>query len=178
MTTAAVNANLVWSYAAAALLIQRNPSITPDEVKTRLMKTAAIALPMYENAVAADGTPFTFQGDAFTVGAGYLDIFAALQNNDVIQSSALSPAVQYNAAIGQVTLVRDLPLIWGDSIIWGDAIIWGDTLADGVNGSSIIWGDSVAWGNQTWSGFSIIWGDSVNTATPPQGSSANNGDKF
>jgi len=58
---------------AAALLIQKNPWITPDELKARMMKTAAKALPAYQNAVAADGTPYTFQGDIFSVGAGYLE---------------------------------------------------------------------------------------------------------
>src|SRR5205807_6425105 len=67
---------------AAALLIQANPSITPDEVKARLMKNATKALGPYQSTVSSDGSVFTFQGDVFTVGAGYLNIYAALQNND------------------------------------------------------------------------------------------------
>lgn len=59
---------------AAALLIQKNPNLTPDQVKARLMKTAAKFLPQYSTGMDA----FTFQSfnnqaDIFTIGAGYLD---------------------------------------------------------------------------------------------------------
>src|SRR5207237_3627669 len=40
---------------AAALIIQKNPSITPDDVKARLMKTASKALPPFQAAVALAG---------------------------------------------------------------------------------------------------------------------------
>ncbi len=172
---------------SAALLIQRNPSITPDQIKARMMKTAGKTTSKYQHAYAMDGSSFNFRGDTFTVGAGYLDIFATLQNNDPIQYSALSPAVQYNPLTGQVNLVRDLSIIWGDlfgtsiiwgdSLIWGDALIWGDTLALVINGKSLIWGDSLV--TSTFiAANSIIWGDTLSTFTPLLASSADDGDQI
>src|SRR6266849_4986413 len=68
---------------AAALLLQREPTLSPDTVKARLMKTAYKTFPLA--SVATDPTtgavyPSTY--DIFTVGAGYLDIGAALTNSD------------------------------------------------------------------------------------------------
>jgi serine protease AprX len=172
---------------SAALLIQRNPSMTPDQIKAHLMKTAGKAIPHYQHAVARDGNTYDFRGDIFTVGAGYLNIFAALQNNDPIYYSALSPAVQRNPATGQVNLVRDLSiiwgdlisgnsLIWGDALIWGDSLIWGDTLALVTNGTSLIWGDSLV-ASTFIAANSIIWGDTLAASTPLQASSADDGDQ-
>ena len=71
---------------AAALLIQQNPAITADQIKGRLMQTASKNFPT--SSVAVDpvtGVSYTAYYDAFTVGAGYLDIMAALN------STSLSP---------------------------------------------------------------------------------------
>ena len=51
---------------AAALLLQADPTLTPDTVKARLMLSA-------DKWADPDGT-----GDALTYGAGYLNIPAAL----------------------------------------------------------------------------------------------------
>src|SRR5205823_2443097 len=57
--------------AAAALLIQKQPSLTPDQVKARLMKTATKALNLYSTGISAlDWRTYTNQSDIFTVGAG------------------------------------------------------------------------------------------------------------
>jgi serine protease AprX len=65
---------------AAALLIQQQPSLTPDQVKARLMKTATKALNLYSTGVASNGFQrFTSQSDIFTVGAGYLNILRRSQ---------------------------------------------------------------------------------------------------
>jgi len=64
---------------AVALLLQANPSLTPDQVKARLMKTAYKSFPT--SSVAVDpttGQSYTSFYDLFTVGAGYLDVAAAL----------------------------------------------------------------------------------------------------
>ena len=65
--------------AAAALLIQKTPSMTPDQVKARLMKNATKNFPA--SSVAVDpvtNVAYTSYYDLFTVGAGYIDIAAAL----------------------------------------------------------------------------------------------------
>jgi serine protease AprX len=60
---------------AAALLIQQQTSITPDQVKAKLMKTATKALNLYSTGISAkDKQRFSNQSDIFTVGAGYLNI--------------------------------------------------------------------------------------------------------
>lgn len=59
----------------AALLLQQNPNLTPDQVKAQLMKTGSKSFP--GSSVACDPVTkvcYTSQYDIFTVGAGYLDV--------------------------------------------------------------------------------------------------------
>lgn len=145
---------------AAALLLQKQPSLTPDQIKAKLMKTASKTFPV--STVSTDpvtGAVYTVQNDLFAVGAGYLDTLAALNNMDTISSTkrALSPAVAYNSSTKQVMLVNGSGLVWGDtnltmSIVWGDQVL----LAN-----SIVWGDSLVWGDSTLAGFSMVWGDTI-----------------
>ncbi len=147
----------LWSAARAALLLQQNPTLTPDQVKARLMKTASKNFPM--NSIATDpatGITYTSQYDIFTVGAGYLDVWAALNNQDVLTGTALSPTAIYDPTTKTVSLTSTP---WGTSILWGDSIVWGDSVF--VQGGSILWGDSVVWGDSTNRSFSILWGDSI-----------------
>jgi serine protease AprX len=148
---------------AAALLIQKNPNLTPDQVKARLMKTAGKILP--QHSVAVDSISllsFANEADIFTVGAGYLDINAALGSTDLVTMPALSPTVVYNATTKHVTVVRSA---WGDSVVWGDSAIWGSGifLAALDDGFSVVWGDStVVWSaDDSGGGFSVVWGDTV-----------------
>src|SRR6202030_2649393 len=100
---------------AAALLIQQNPSLTPDQVKARLMKTASKALNLYSTGVdAITLQPFQNQADIFTVGAGYLNIAAALINNDLATLPALSPTAVHNATTNTTVILRGSGT-WGDS---------------------------------------------------------------
>jgi serine protease AprX len=90
---------------AAALLLQQQPSLTPDQVKARLMKTASKDFP--STSVSTDpatGISYTSTYDLFTIGAGYLDVMAALNNTDVATGPALSPTATYDSATGN-TLV-------------------------------------------------------------------------
>jgi len=75
---------------AAALLIQKfGPAVTPDTIKAKLMKSASKSFPTRSTF----GTQ-TIQYDMFTVGAGYLDVLAALNSNESVPAgkSALSPS--------------------------------------------------------------------------------------
>src|SRR6266852_6280818 len=86
---------------AAALLLQQNPGMTPDQVKARLMKTAYKTFPPCSSTTdPTTGITYTAQYDVFTVGAGYLDIAAALASSDTAQSTALSPTASYDAGSG------------------------------------------------------------------------------
>ncbi|MBM3795349.1 MAG: hypothetical protein FJW31_15085 [Acidobacteria bacterium] len=91
---------------AAALLLQREPGLTPDQVKARLMKTASKI--HRANAPAAG---FTAVHDLFTVGAGYLNIEAALNNRDLPVGLAVSPRTMFDAATQTVRLVSDSTVI-------------------------------------------------------------------
>ncbi len=87
---------------AAALLLQQQPSLTPDQVKARLMKTATKNFP--STSVATDpvtGISYTSTYDIFTIGAGYLDVWAALNNTDVATGSAVSPTAIYDSDLGK-----------------------------------------------------------------------------
>jgi serine protease AprX len=157
--------------AAAALLLNQNSSLTPDQIKARLMKTAYKTFPA--SSVATDpvtGQTYTSYYDLFTVGAGYLDINAAMANNDKAPAtvgSALSPRVILNAN-GTVSLANGNSVIAGSSVVWGTSVVWGNSVVWGtnVNGSSVVWGtsslsaSSVVWGNSTLAGYSVVWGTS------------------
>ena len=150
---------------AAALLLQQNPSLTPDQVKARLMKTAQKVLPLFSTTY--DGithASFNLQSDVFEVGAGYLDIQAALSNNDLTSLPALSAALSYNNSTHKVTINRNFLTTWGSSVVWGDLLVYGFDVFNGAdtNGFSVVWGDSAIWGmDDGGGGFSVIWGDSI-----------------
>jgi serine protease AprX len=151
---------------AAALLLQNQAWLTPDQVKARLMKTASKALPLYSNDTDSwSSRNYGIQADIFTVGAGYLDINAALASNDLATMPAVSPMATIDPTTGTVTIVRNLSLSWGNSVVWGDSLVWGTSVFTGsMNGYSVVWGDSVVWGEVMTGGFSVVWGDSINFA--------------
>jgi serine protease AprX len=152
-----------------ALLLQQNPSLTPDQVKARLMKTAYKTFPTSSTATDTNtGQTFTSYYDLFTVGSGYMDLGAALTNTDLAPAavgSALSPTAVYNSN-GTVTLsngnssVAPSSVVWGTSVVWGSSVVWGAN----VSGSSVVWGTSVVWGSSITSGFSVVWGASSGTS--------------
>jgi serine protease AprX len=157
---------------AAAILIQQNPSLTPDQVKARLMKTAQKVLARYSTAFDRI-TMFSFnlQSDIFAVGAGYLDIQAAISNNDLTSLPALSAIAVYNSSTHHVTITRNFLNSWGSSVVWGDGLVYGLDSFNGFDsgGFSVVWGDSVIWGmDDGGGGFSVVWGDSLLLPTSVQ----------
>lgn len=147
---------------AAAVMLHKDSSLTPDQVKYRLMKTASKSF----NTVSTStdnhtNTQYTIQNDIFAVGAGYLDVAAALANNEKPTRSAASPSVRFNSATRKVEIVNNgLP---GQSLLWGDAASWNSIWGNRIlQGTSVLWGDSLVWGDNTrTSGFSVLWGDSL-----------------
>ena len=105
---------------AVALLLQSNPSLTPDQVKYRLKATAR---------------PFGPRA-----GAGYLDVYAAVQRTT--RQSA-------NTGIAVSPLLRtgSDPLTW-DSLNW-DSLNWDSLNWDSVNWDSLNW-DSLNWDSDYW----------------------------
>ena len=156
---------------AVALLLQQNPNMKPDQVKARLMKTAYKNFPTSSISVdATTGQTFTSYYDVFTVGAGYMDVAAALASTDMAPAataSALSPTAVYDPNTGNVSIVNGSSVVWGTSVVWGSSVVWGNSVVWGTNvsGSSVVWGTSVVWGSSVMSGFSVVWGSSVDSAT-------------
>jgi serine protease AprX len=112
---------------AAALLMQQNPNLTPDQVKALLMKTANKNFPV--SSVSTDpttGISYTSYYDIFTVGAGYVNVWSALNSNSTSYGAALSPVASYNSSTGAVSLsnVSGQSVIWGTSGTWANSVIW------------------------------------------------------
>src|ERR1700681_601785 len=92
--------------AAVALMLQRNPGLSPDTVKARLMKTASKSFPIASVTVdPATGAVYPATYDMYTVGAGYLNITGAVNNSDTTYGSAASPTVSYNLTSRQALLI-------------------------------------------------------------------------
>jgi serine protease AprX len=148
---------------AAALLLQQNPNLTPDQVKARLMKTAYKTFPASSTVVdPVTGATYTDQYDIFTVGAGYLDIAAALANTDVASGLALSPSIAPVAGGGnQYSLVYGNAVLWGTTAPFASAVIWGNTLLPGVASSAATQANAVIWGSNSIPALAVIWGNAV-----------------
>jgi serine protease AprX len=149
---------------AAALMVQKDPTLTPDIIKARMMKTAWKGYPVNSWGYDVWGYGYLSQYDVFTIGAGYLDVYAALKSTDVVNGGAPSPSVYRNTSTGTYGFTNSQSVTWGTSITWGSSIIWGNSIVWGSNtlvSDSIIWGSSVVWGNTTCSANSVIWGTSI-----------------
>jgi serine protease AprX len=149
---------------AAALMLQKDPTLTPDIIKARMMKTAWKGYPLSSWGYDSWGFGYLSQYDVFTIGAGYLDVYAALRNTDVVNGGAPSPVAFRNTATGKYSLSNSLSITWGNSITWGSSIVWSNSIVWGGSAlvsDSIIWGDSIVWGDATCSANSIIWSDSI-----------------
>lgn len=154
---------------AAALLIQKNRNLTPDQVKAILMKTASKALPTSSTVTdAATGDSYTVYADMFTIGAGSLDVAAALASTTALPSgAALSPVVNYDTRKKIVTVTSSPNSIWTNSIVWGTSLVWGTNV---VLSNSIVWGTTIVWGTSATDGInrlfsnSLIWGTNAGAA--------------
>jgi serine protease AprX len=149
---------------AAALLLQQHPELTPDQLKARLMKTAWKGFVRNSKSQSRTGLFYNAQYDVFTYGAGYVDVWAALQNNDVANGSAMSPVAVYNPLTGKVTLffqnTAGQTICWGSSIVWGSTIVWGSQQFTDT-ASTVLWGSTVVWGSNTSTGFTVLWGSTI-----------------
>jgi len=157
----------------SAMLLQKTPSLTPDQVKARLMKSAWKGFSRYTTATD-QGTGFNYpiEQDIFATGAGAVDAVAALNSTDLAPSTfgaAKSPMAVYNPSNNMVSIVSNASSIWGNSVVWGDSVVWGNSV---VWGDSVVWGNSVTWGNSVVWGDSVVWGNSVawgNSLVAPNG---------
>jgi serine protease AprX len=156
---------------AVALMLQENPLLTPDIVKARLMKTAGKTFPVSSTATdPTTGENYTSYYDVFTIGAGYVDIAAALSNHGEPYLSSVSPSSSYDPASQTGHFVLPLMSNWKWLPQWSTSEVWGTTVLpnDGTSiwnaptawGSSSSWGTSIVWGTNGPSDTSIVWGTS------------------
>ena len=141
---------------AAALLLQKDPSLTPDAVKARLMVSADKWAAPDANG-NAKGTP-----DACTYGAGCLNIPAALACTLNVSQPALSPALTQDP-LGTVSLNSSKIVSASTHVIWGTAgltdlhVIWGTST---ISASNTLAASHIIWGSSVWSDH-VIWGSST-----------------
>jgi serine protease AprX len=110
---------------AVALLLEDEPNLNPDQVKYRLKATANKTWPGY---------------NATTAGAGYLDIYAAV-NGTTTQTANTGTNASHLLWTGPN------PVNWG-SVQWG-SVQWGSVQWGSVQWGSVQWG-SVQWGSDYW----------------------------
>jgi serine protease AprX len=130
--------------AAAALMLQQDPQMSPATVKARLMLSAGKA------TVA----------DPFTTGAGALDILAALRAPGEA-AVAPSPKVLPDPITGDIT-VEDTGKLWSDptfsiQAVWSDAVLWADPTEPD---QAILWSKGVLWPDGT-TPYALLWPDSL-----------------
>ncbi len=129
---------------AAALMLQANPSLTPDTVKARLMTSADKWTDPRGNA------------DPCTYGAGYLDIPAALASTVTPTRYALSPQLSViNGTICVNTNIIGSTSVWGSKAVSGVSTVYGSKAVSGV--STIAMSKAVSGVNTIYS--SSVWSD-------------------
>jgi serine protease AprX len=155
---------------AAALMLQQNPSLTPDQVKARLMKSAWKGFGQFTSSWDTRGNTYNNEYDLFTYGAGHLDVQNALGNTDVANGVALSQTAVFNlngsVSVKNTTLdsvFAGSSVVWGaTSVVWGQSVVWGGNL---FSSTSVVWGAaSVVWGSNSMTGNSVVWGATASVA--------------
>jgi subtilisin family serine protease len=137
-----------------ALMLQANPSLTPNLIKAILQYTSQ-AYPGYS---------------PLKQGAGFLNSLGAVR------------LAQFYAA-NRVNSQMPVQRIWSRHIIWGNhqlsggylnptanawtpSVIWGSAKTSGATGQNVVWGtdcgddscDNVVWGTSDASGANVVWG--------------------
>ena len=161
---------------AAALVLQEQSTLTPDQVKARLMLSATKLTTVFGLFSTSAWVPhlaqtFTSTYDLFSAGSGLMNVQAATTSSALAPAtvgSALSPTAVYNSQTGTVSLaygnatVAPISVVWGSSVVWGTSVVWGASV---VNGISVVWGSSLPWNTNTLDAFSVVWGSKTGTAS-------------
>jgi serine protease AprX len=155
----------------AALMLQKDASLTPETIKARLMKAAVKTFPSYSTAVdPVTGIIYNSQYDIFTIGAGYLDVCGALSSTDSVPAggTAASPVAVFDPTTDAVTVVNAntspwaTHAVWGTASVWSAAAVWGTSVfVDGqaaLLGTSAVWGNTAIWGAGGTQGNTALWG--------------------
>jgi serine protease AprX len=114
-----------------ALMLERNPSLTPRQIKTRLKDTAI------ELAYTPDGA----------MGAGMVNAFSAVGSN--------TSAGSYTAQALSDSFARDIyGSLLGQRIVWRSLSANGGVDSAGIPWSNITW-QNITWNTITWN--NIVW---------------------
>jgi len=111
--------------ASAALLLQDEPNLTPDQVKYRLKATANKNWPGYNSSKA---------------GAGYLDAYAAVKGTTTQSANT-------GLRASQLLWSGSQPVAW-TSVNW-NSVNWNSVNWNSVNWNSVNW-NSVNWNSDFW----------------------------
>jgi subtilisin family serine protease len=152
--------------ATVALMLEVNPSLTPNAVKAILQYTAE-AQP--HDSVLVQGAGFLNARGALRLSRFFAHPQQTLgEPSDVIEGQSIAWA--RHLIWGNYRVTGGVPLpgsnAWATTVAWGDVrtldgrlVVWGATNADNV-----VWGESLG-GNVVWgeSGSdNVVWGESVN----------------
>jgi serine protease AprX len=126
---------------AIALMYERNPTLSPAQVKKRLKSTAT---PLW-SMTSTDR------------GAGLVNAYAA--------AASINPDREYAAARVSDAFAKDMRrFIQGQPIVWRDLMHNGGVDSGGVTWEGVTWEnvrwDAVTWENVTWEGFTwegVTW---------------------
>jgi serine protease AprX len=121
---------------AVALLLQDEPELTPDQVKYRLMATANSTWPGYI---------------AHKMGAGYLDIYAAVYGNT---TEAANSGIVPSQLLATGPDAIDFVSVGWNSVGW-NSVGWNSVGWNSVGWNSVGW-NSVGWNSVGWN--SDYWG--------------------
>lgn len=116
----------------AALLLQDEPNLTPDQIKYRLTATAITDWPGYDTAKA---------------GAGHVNAYAALHGDTTDSANT-------GIAVSQMLFTGEDSETW-DSVSW-NSVSWNSVSWNSVSWNSVSW-NSVSWNSVSWA--SSIWDD-------------------
>jgi serine protease AprX len=111
--------------ASAALLLQDEPNLTPDQVKYRLKATANKNWPGYNSTKA---------------GAGYLNVYAAVKGTTTQSANT-------GLRASQMLWTGSAPVAW-NSVNW-NSVNWNSVNWNSVNWNSVNW-NSVNWNSDFW----------------------------
>jgi len=116
--------------------------------------------------------------DIFTVGAGYLDLQAAMNgiNQVPTSGSAMSPVASHDDTNGIVTLGYDGSSVWSTQAVWGNKAMWGLQAvwsSSVLVGNQAVWGTKALWGLSNPTASKAMWGLEVNTASKAMWGTAN-----
>ncbi len=143
---------------AVALVLEANPSLTPNAVKAILEYTA---IPVLDES----GIPYK----PLVQGAGQIQIQGA-----VTLAASIKPSISVGGK-WLATAVQPSTVIAGTSYAWSQSIIWGSRRLSGPQilseqrpawAMNIVWGnafdgDNIVWGNAFDSDDNIVWGNNI-----------------